>query len=100
MLPPGDEAPDSESMYEATVRCVAYWSGTVIPSIIAGKNVLVVAHGDILRMLTGHLLGMSEADIVRFPVLANATPTVLDLDDDLRVRSRHSLMDTELNEPV
>jgi len=83
--------PKSESMSDATERCLEYWSNAIAPALGAGRRVLVVAHGEILRLLTGRLLEMSEDEIVRAPVVANATPLVFDFGDDFTVADHYCL---------
>lgn len=82
----------SESMHDTMTRCVGYWHDAIVPEVRTGKRVLTVAHGDVLRLLTGYLLAMSEEEIVRMPVPANATPMVFDLRDDLSVSGYFSLL--------
>jgi len=84
-LPPGGVMPASESMHDATMRCLAYWQDVILPEVSTGKRALVVAHGDILRLLTGCLLGKTEDEIIHASVLPNATPMVFELGEDLRV---------------
>jgi len=98
--PPAESAPKSESMNDATGRCLEYWQNSVVPAVRDGKRVLVVAHGEILRLLTGHLLGMSEDEIVHAPVLRNATPLILDFTDDFTVSDHRVLTDSTEPTPL
>jgi hypothetical protein len=45
-------------------RVLPYWNNRLAPELKAGRDVLVVAHGNSLRALVKMLDGMSEADIV------------------------------------
>jgi 2,3-bisphosphoglycerate-dependent phosphoglycerate mutase len=60
--------------------------------LLAGKDVLVVAHGNSLRALVKMLDGMSEADIVEFNI-PTGVPILYDLDDSLAPRGRRFLGD-------
>jgi bisphosphoglycerate-dependent phosphoglycerate mutase len=53
--------------------------------------VLIVTHGEILRLLTGPLLGLNEEEIIHFPVIANAIPLVFDLRDDFTISTHYYL---------
>lgn len=89
--PRTDEAVIGESMHDAMTRCLAYWNDVIAPAVSDGKRALVVTHGDILRLLTGYLLGMSEQEIIRLPVPDNASPMVFHLDDELAISCHYSL---------
>ena len=45
-----------------------YWNKRLAPELKAGRNVLVVAHGNSLRALVKMLDGMSDGDIVEFNI--------------------------------
>ena len=94
----GTVLPRSESMHDATTRCLIYWEHVLVPQVEAGQDVLVVAHGELLRLLTGHLLGMTEDEIIGMPVFPNAVPLVLELRDDFSVSSHHFL--EQVKEPI
>jgi 2,3-bisphosphoglycerate-dependent phosphoglycerate mutase len=89
--------PNSESMFDVTARCLLYWNSVIIPAMTAGKSVLVVTHGELLRLLTGSLLEMDEEDIILTPVLPNASPLVFDLREDFSV-SNHFFL-SEIGDP-
>ncbi len=69
---PAGASVESESMQDATLRCLHYWQNVVVPAATSGKSILVVAHGEILRLLTGYLLHLREEEIVRAPIPSNA----------------------------
>ena len=99
--PADDTYPNSESMNDAAARCLDYWQNVIVPVVSSGKRAIVVAHGEILRLLTGHLLEASEEEIVHTPVLPNATPFVFHFRDDFSVSAHYLLADsTELTPAV
>ncbi len=61
-LPP-DVLPASECLGDVVVRVLPYWHDVVAPQLLAGLNVVVVAHGNSLRALVKHLEDVSDDDI-------------------------------------
>src|SRR5512147_2239237 len=47
--------PGGESLADTAARVLPYWEATIRPDLVAGKNVLVAAHGNSLRALVMHL---------------------------------------------
>ncbi|HZP41193.1 MAG TPA: 2,3-diphosphoglycerate-dependent phosphoglycerate mutase [Candidatus Binatia bacterium] len=62
--------PGGESLADTAARVLPFWEARIVPELRAGKNVLVVAHGNSLRALVMHLDGLS-----REAVLALEIPT-------------------------
>ena len=56
---------------------------TIEPQLLAGKRVLIVAHGSTLRALLKHLKTISDEEIADVNV-PNGVPLVLGLDERLR----------------
>ncbi len=98
-LPPATP-PDPESMRDATARCAWYWHGVVVPAVERGARALVVAHGDILRLLCGQLFEMTEDAIVHSPVAPNAAPFILEFNDDFGVAEHYYLSQIDDTVPV
>jgi 2,3-bisphosphoglycerate-dependent phosphoglycerate mutase len=89
-----DELPATESLKDTLARVSPFWTARIAPELRAGRNVLVVAHGNSLRALVKMLDGMSEADIVEFNI-PTGVPIVYDLDARLSSRGRRFLGDPE-----
>ena len=53
-----------------------------ITALLSGERVLVVAHGNSLRALAKHIIGISDAEIMDFEI-PTGQPLVLKLDDKL-----------------
>lgn len=51
--------PDTETLQITMERAVPYWINTIVPNVLAGKSVLIVAHGTSLRGLVKHIQGMN-----------------------------------------
>jgi 2,3-bisphosphoglycerate-dependent phosphoglycerate mutase len=89
-----EELPCTESLKTTLDRVLPYWNNRLAPELRAGRNVLVVAHGNSLRALVKMLDNMSDADIVEFNI-PTGVPIHYELDDSLRPKSRRFLGDPE-----
>jgi 2,3-bisphosphoglycerate-dependent phosphoglycerate mutase len=72
--------PMGESLQMAWQRLEGYWNQTIMPEVYAGKVVLVVCHGNIIRAIRRALEGLSERDIMEKGVVANGFPLVYRFD--------------------
>ncbi len=88
------EIPLSESLKTTLERVLPYWEAEIKPQVQAGKQVLIVAHGNSLRALIKHLSNVSEDDIVKLNV-PTGIPLVYELDDDLKPIRDYYLGDAE-----
>jgi D-lactate dehydrogenase len=61
--------PGGETLKMVSERVVPFYSGTVLPLLQAGKNVLIVAHGNSLRALVKYLESISDQDVSRLEML-------------------------------
>ena len=87
-LPP-DVLPAAECLADVVVRMLPYWYDAIVPDLVAGREVLVAAHGNSLRALVKHLDGISDDDIVGLNI-PTGIPLVYELDEHLRaVGSRY-----------
>jgi 2,3-bisphosphoglycerate-dependent phosphoglycerate mutase len=64
------QPPGGESLADTAARVIPYWRDRILPELRAGKNVLIVAHGNSLRALVMHL-----DDLTREQVLELEIPT-------------------------
>jgi 2,3-bisphosphoglycerate-dependent phosphoglycerate mutase len=64
----GAELPATECLKDVVARMMPYWQESIIPDLMAGKRVLVTAHGNSLRALVMHLDGISESDIAELNI--------------------------------
>ena len=85
-----EELPCTETLKDTLKRVLPYWKEAIVPELIAGKKVLISAHGNSLRALVKHLDIISDEEIVGFNI-PTGIPLVYELDDDLRVKSHHFL---------
>ena len=92
-VPPA-ELPSSESLKDTLARVLPFWNARIAPDLAAGRNVLVVAHGNSLRALVKMLDAMSESAIVELNI-PTGVPLLYELDDGLVPVSRRYLGDAE-----
>jgi 2,3-bisphosphoglycerate-dependent phosphoglycerate mutase len=67
-----------------------FWYDTIVPAMMSGQRVVVVAHGNSIRALMKHLENISEADIVELNI-PNAVPVIYELDASMRPIGRQFL---------
>jgi 2,3-bisphosphoglycerate-dependent phosphoglycerate mutase len=80
----------AESLADTVARFLPYWHGTIAPDLLAGKRVVIAAHGNSLRALVKHLDGISEEEIVGLNI-PTGIPLVYELDEALKPL-RHSYL--------
>ncbi len=84
------EVPLTECLKDTVERVLPFWNDVIVPSITAGKRVVVAAHGNSIRALMKHLDNISDDDIVGLEI-PNGVPIVYDLDAQFRPISRRFL---------
>ena len=89
-----EELPLTESLKECVERFVPYWRNTIAPDIVAGKRVLIAAHGNSLRALVKYLGDVSDTDIIDLNI-PTGVPLVYELDDALKPISHRYLGNAE-----
>ena len=89
-----DGLPATESLATTLERVQPYWNNVIAPDLLAGKNVLIAAHGNSLRALVKMLDNISDEKITGFNI-PTGVPIEYDLNDDLTPRSREFLGDPD-----
>ena len=79
---PKDIVPNAENLKSTLERVLPFWEDQIAPALLSGERVLVVAHGNSLRALAKHIIGISDAEIMDFEI-PTGQPLVLKLDDKL-----------------
>ncbi len=87
---PHDVIPDGENLKVTLERVLPFWEDQIAPAILAGKRVLVAAHGNSLRALAKHIEGISDEDIMDLEI-PTGQPLVYTLDENLKVVSKRYL---------
>lgn len=82
--------PGGENLKVTLERVMPFWEDHIAPDLLAGKNVIVAAHGNSLRALTKYLEGISDDDIINLEI-PTGQPIVYDLDENLKVVDKKQL---------
>ncbi|GIF06102.1 phosphoglyceromutase [Actinoplanes siamensis] len=81
-LPP-ELRPKAECLKDVLERALPYWYDAIVPDLLAGKTVLVAAHGNSLRAIVKHLDQISDEAIAKLNI-PTGIPLRYDLDENLR----------------
>ena len=81
---PADAVPDGESLKVTLERVLPFWHDQIAPAVLAGRRVLVAAHGNSLRALAKHIERISDADIMALEI-PTGQPLVYKLDGNLNM---------------
>jgi 2,3-bisphosphoglycerate-dependent phosphoglycerate mutase len=84
--------PGGESLKDTLARALPYYVHHILPDVLAGKRVLVSAHGNSLRALIMAIEGQKPNEIVRLEI-ATGVPMVYRLGPDSRIESKEILED-------
>jgi len=82
--------PGGESLADTAARVLPYWTSHILPDLRAGKNVLVVAHGNSLRALVMHLDGLTREQVLELEI-PTGVPLLYELANDGTVRGKRYL---------
>ena len=81
---PADAVPDGENLKVTLERVLPFWHDQIAPVVLAGRRVLVAAHGNSLRALAKHIERISDADIMALEI-PTGRPLVYKLDGNLNM---------------
>ena len=79
-----DTVPRTECLLDVVNRFVPYFKDEILPRAMAGRNVMIAAHGNSLRALVKHLDNISDHDIAGLNI-PTGIPLVYELDEDGKV---------------
>jgi 2,3-bisphosphoglycerate-dependent phosphoglycerate mutase len=82
--------PGGESLADTAARVLPYWDAHILPDLRAGKNMLVVAHGNSLRALVMHLDGLSREQVLELEI-PTGVPLLYDIALDGHVTGKRYL---------
>lgn len=91
---PGARFPRTECLKDTVARFVPYWETVIVPNILAGRRILIAAHGNSLRALIKYLDNISDSEIVGLNI-PTAQPLVYELDRDVQPIRSYYLADEE-----
>jgi 2,3-bisphosphoglycerate-dependent phosphoglycerate mutase len=90
-----DRLPSAESLADTLERVMPCWEGAIWPRLIAGEQVLVVAHGNSLRALIKYLDDIAEADVPDI-YIPTGIPKVYTFNSSMEIIGREYLGDPEV----
>jgi 2,3-bisphosphoglycerate-dependent phosphoglycerate mutase len=82
--------PGGESLKDTAARVLPYYEAKILPQVLAGKNVLISAHGNSLRALIMQLDKLSQEEILKLN-LGTGEPYVYRLNADGTAASKTTL---------
>ncbi len=89
-----EELPLTESLKETIERALPYFEERIKPDMLAGKRVLVVAHGNSIRSLVKYFDKMSNEEIMGVNI-PTGVPLVYEFDEDFNVLKKYYLGDED-----
>lgn len=89
-----DLIPLNESLKDTVARTMPFWNEVIIPRLVAGRKMVIVAHGNSLRAIVKNLDGISDEDILGVNI-PTGMPLVYEFDKDLKVLKKYYLADEE-----
>ena len=89
-----EEIPASECLKDTVNRMLPFWHSTIAPSILAGKKVVIAAHGNSLRALVKYLDNISDQEIVGLNI-PTGIPLIYELNSELKPIKSEYLADEE-----
>lgn len=88
--PPADKTdlnPDgyAESLKDTAARAIPYFEKVILPKLVAGKNVLISAHGNSLRAIVMKLDNLTKEEVLELNI-ANGVPIIYDYEGERIVK--------------
>jgi len=77
------QPPGGESLKDTVERVVPYFEKEILPQLKAGKNVLIVAHGNSLRALVKYLENLTGEEILAREI-ATGEPISYEFDNEMK----------------
>ena len=72
--------PNGESLKDTAARTIPYFESKILPELEAGKNILIVAHGNSLRSIVMYLDKLTKEQVLELNI-PTGTPLVYDIDE-------------------
>lgn len=89
------QLPACESLELTLKRVLPYWEKKLVPSILKGQKVLIVAHGNSIRAMVKHLDHISD-DVITELNIPTGIPLVYELDENMKALRHYYLGDAAL----
>jgi len=85
-----EQIPLTECLKDTVERVLPLWNESMAPAILAGKRIVVAAHGNSIRAMIKYLDSVSDANIVGINI-PNGRPLVYELDGSLKALRHYYL---------
>ena len=82
--------PHGESLKDTAARTLPYFKQYVMADLRAGKNILIVAHGNSLRSIVMELDQMTKEQVLELNI-PTGIPIVYEFDSNLKIKSKKTL---------
>ncbi len=82
--------PNGESLKDTCERTLPYYKNHIVPQLQAGKNVLIVAHGNSLRSITKYVENISDTDIPNVEI-PTGVPIVYTFNAQMKLQKKELL---------
>jgi 2,3-bisphosphoglycerate-dependent phosphoglycerate mutase len=86
--------PGTECLKDTVARVIPYWETEIAPKVLAGRRLIITAHGNSLRSLVKHFDGIADDDIVNLNI-PTGIPLVYELDGELKPIKSYYLGDAD-----
>ena len=86
------EIPLGECLADTVARVIPYWEKNIVPQIKAGRELIIVAHGNSIRALVKYLDNVSDKEILELNI-PTGIPLVYELDESLQPLTHYYLGD-------
>ena len=91
---PASELPLTESLEITVARAVPFFNEVIKPQMLAGKRVIIAAHGNSLRALVKYFEDMTPEQILGVNI-PTGVPLVYEFDENFKVLNKYYLGDQE-----
>ncbi len=79
--------PHGESLKDTCERTIPYYKKHIVPELQAGKNVLIVAHGNSLRSITKYVENISDKEIPNVEI-PTGVPIIYTFDASMKLQKK------------
>lgn len=86
------QIPLCESLKDTVARTMPFWNEVIIPRLVAGRKMVIAAHGNSLRAIVKSLDHIPDDEIVSLNI-PTGIPLIYEFDKDLQVKNRYYLAD-------
>ena len=80
---PASEQPASEHLLDTIDRVLVYWNSDIKKDLLAGKRLIISAHGNSIRALVKYLDNLNNEEIMKVEI-PTGKPLVYELDENLK----------------